>query len=643
MSLQEAQDQYQKALKLGHRYQRRQLLRREDPYPIVLDSFVSEDMINGVVDLGVLEIPADLIVGTRTAGRRTAFAGNFMPLLPVDTEFGLKWVQLCSAHLSDEGIRDPVKCYEYLGKFYVEEGNKRVSVLKSFDAPVITARVIRLLPVPSEDPVIVAYYEFVRFYQLTGLYQLNFQQPGSYAKLLALLGYDPDHVWTVDERSHFISGFTRFREAFQKLGGEALPVTITEALLVWLQLHPFEDLRAMSAVELQRSLSSIWGDVKLQGEDEPIAISTEPVQTEKKRRRMSHLDVAFVHMSNPKQSPWVNAHEEGRLYLRVAMGDEITTKTYLNVLPAEADAVMEQAVAEGAEVIFATSPPLITACRKIAAKYPHVKVLNCALSMPYSGIRTYYSRIYEGKFLAGAIAGVMTKTDRIGYVANYPIFGVPAGINAFALGARMTNPNARVKLHWTCTEGNNSFAEEGVDVISNREGLSHRQTTWAWEWGTYQILEDGTQIPLATPSWEWGIFYERMVNAIMDGIWENKNDKENRAVNYWWGMDSGVIDVRLSPQLPEAVRRLAELLKKGIREGDISPFAFRIIDQQGNVRNDGTHWMLPEEIMHIDWLCDSVDGSIPAFDELLPMSRNLVRLLGIYRDQIPPEADEVLV
>ena len=643
MSFQEAKDQYQKALKRGVRYQRRQLLRREEPYPIVLDSFVSEDMVNGAVDLGVLEIPADLVVGTRTAGRRTAFAGNFMPLLPADTEFGLKWVQLCSAHLGDEGIRDPVKCYEYLGKFYVEEGNKRVSVLKSFDAPMITARVIRLLPVRTQAPEIVAYYEFIRFYELTGLYQLNFQQPGCYAKLQALMGYEPDHVWTADERSRFVSGFTRFREAFQKLGGEELPVTIGEALLVWLQLHPFNDLRALSAVELQRTLSSIWSDVKLQGEDEPIAISTEPVQTEKKRRRMSHLNVAFVHMSNPKQSPWVNAHEEGRLYLRVAMGDEITTRTYLNVLPSEADAIMEQAVAEGADVIFATSPPLITACRKIAAKHPHVKVLNCALSMPYSGVRTYYSRIYEGKFLAGAIAGVMTKTDRIGYVANYPIFGVPAGINAFALGARMTNPNARVKLHWTCTEGENNFAEQGVDVISNREGLSHRQTTWAWEWGTYQILEDGTQIPLATPSWEWGIFYERIVNNIMDGLWENKYDKENRAVNYWWGMDSGVIDVRLSPQLPEAVHRLAQFLKKGIREGDISPFEFRIVDQQGNVRNEGNRWMLPEEIMHIDWLCDSVDGTIPTFEELLPMSRNLVRLLGVYRDQIPPETDEVQV
>ena len=146
-------------------------------------------------------------------------------------------------------------------------------------------------------------------------------------------------------------------------------------------------------------------------------------------------------------------------------------------------------------------------------------------------------------------------------------------------------------------------------------------------------MEDGTQIPLATPSWEWGIFYERMINSIMDGAWEAKNDRENRAVNYWWGMDSGVIDVRLSPQLPEAVHRLAQFLKKGIREGAISPFEFRITDQQGNTRNDGSRWMLPEEIMHIDWLCDSVDGTIPAFEELLPMSRNLVRLLGIYRDQ----------
>ena len=347
-------------------------------------------------------------------------------------------------------------------------------------------------------------------------------------------------------------------------------------------------------------------------------------------------------MSTPDQSAWVASHDVGRQYLQGVMGEEITVRSYNGVLPREADKVMEKAVAEGAEVIFATSPPLITACRRIAAKYPGLRVLNCSLSMPYSGVRTYYSRMYEGKFLAGAIAGIMTKTDNIGYVANYPIFGVPAGINAFAIGARMTNPRARVKLHWTCTDGRQLFEGQNVDVISNREGLGHRRTSWAWEWGTYQILEDGTQLPLATPCWEWGIFYERIVNSIMDGIWQTETDKDGqRAVNYWWGMDTGVIDVQLSPQLPDAVRRLAQYLKKGIRENRLDPFEFRIVDQQGNVRNDGYRWMMADEIMHIDWLCDNVDGSIPGWDELLPMSRNLVRLLGVYRDQIPPETEEV--
>ena len=644
MLLQEAKDQYQRALKRGQKYQKACTLKGENPYPPVLDDFLTDEMVAGTMDLGVLDVPADLVVGTKTQGRRTAFAGNFMPLLPFHTEFGLKWVQLCHAHLGDEGIRDPVKCYEYLGKFYVEEGNKRVSVLKSFDAPMITARVIRLMPVRTKEPAVEAYYEFIQFYQLTGMYQLNFQQPGGYARLQAILGYAPDHVWTAEERSRFLSGFSRFRDTFQKLGGEELQVTITEALLVWLQLHPFSDLKAMSAAELERSLSSIWGDVKLQAEDTRISICTEPMQMDKKRRRMSHLHVAFVHMSTPDQSAWVASHDMGRMYMQGIMGEEVTVRTYSGVEPAEAMKVMEKAVAEGAQVIFATSPPLIKACRRIAAKYPDVRVLNCALSMPYSNVRTYYSRIYEGKFLAGAIAGAMTRTDNIGYVANYPIFGVPAGINAFAIGARMTNPRARVKLHWTCTDGRSLFEGQNVDVISNREGLGHRRTTWAWEWGTYQILEDGTQLPLATPTWEWGIFYERIVNNIMDGGWDLISEKEqNKALNYWWGMDSGVIDVQLSPQLPDAVYRMAQYLKKGIKENALDPYEFRIVDQQGNVRNDGYRWMMADEIMHIDWLCDNVDGSIPAWEELLPMSRSMVRLLGVYRDQIPPEADEVLL
>lgn len=301
---------------------------------------------------------------------------------------------------------------------------------------------------------------------------------------------------------------------------------------------------------------------------------------------------------------------------------------------------MERAVADGAQVIFATTPPLIDACRKTAIRCPGVRLLNCSLSMPYTGVRTYYSRIYESKFITGAIAAAMAQEDAVGYVANYPIMGVPASINAFALGARMVNPRVRVKVHWSCTPGDprDLFIRQGIRVISNRDVAAGEPMHLAWDCGTYQILNDGSMQPLAAPCWEWGKFYEQVIKSILDGSWDALNTKEGeKAVNYWWGMDSGVIDVQLDSRLPSGVRRLAELLKRSVQDGSLDPFHCPIVSQDGQIRNDGDKWFSPEEIMDMDWLCDNVDGAIPAFEELLPMSQNTVRLLGIYRDRIPPE------
>jgi basic membrane lipoprotein Med (substrate-binding protein (PBP1-ABC) superfamily) len=266
--------------------------------------------------------------------------------------------------------------------------------------------------------------------------------------------------------------------------------------------------------------------------------------------------------------------------------------------------------------------------------------------MPYAGVRTYYSRIYEGKFITGAIAGAMSRENRIGYVANYPIFGVPAGINAFALGARMTNPDAKIVLHWSCLPGSapERFAKRDISVVSNREAVAGSVANRAWDWGTYQFRPDGTMLPLASPCWDWGAFYEKVVLTIFAGGWDSQKARfEERAVNYWWGMDSGVIDVQLSDELPDGVRQLALILKDGLTRGTIDPFYRVIRSQDGTVRNDGTQHFTPEEIMNMDWLCDNVEGWIPSFDELLPMSRNMVRLLGIYRDQLPPEKEGVIL
>ncbi len=663
MGRKEAVEQYNKALKLGQKSYKDCVLHGRYPYPQVLDEIMPDDsMITGRVDLGVIEIPTEQIVGTKTAGRRSAFAANFMPLLDPDSEFGVKWTNLCAAHLGDEGIRDPIRCYEYFGRFYVQEGNKRVSVLKSYDAPTIPGYVIRVVPRWSEDPAVQVYYEFMASFQMSGLYQVSFTRPGGFAKLQAALGFEPDHVWTDDERQHFLSNLTYFRAPFRKLGGKDLPITEADALLVWLRLYPFEMLKTASSQELLKTLTALWPDVKVLANPEPIAVNTAPENDEeesqeKKEKKDSkllgrlfkamfpdHLKVAFINERRPEESDWARAHDLGRQYLEAVMEDKVDISVFDGVRPGEeADQAMETAVKNGAQVIFATTPPLITACRKAAAKYSNVRILNCSAAMPYTGVRTYYSRIYEGKFITGAIAGAMSPDGRIGYVASNPIFGVPASINAFALGARLTNPRARIQVKWSCVSPDpmGDLAREGVTVLSNRDLPTPDRVQEPW--GLCQLQPDGSLRPLASPYWHWGNFYVKIIRNIFSGGWDTLSAKGDRAVNYWWGMNSRVVDVLLSPDLPEGVRQLVKILQGGIISGSVEPFRREITSQDGKIRSDGERWFSPEEILHMDWLCDCVDGDIPVFPELLPMSRSIVRLQGVYRDQIPPEKEGPLL
>ncbi len=646
MSRHEAYVQYNYALKLGQKYYRECVIRGKYPYQQALSDVFNENLAAAKVNIGLVDIPMEQIVGTTTSGRGNAFAGNFMPLLHDSTEFAMKWTALCEAHLEAGGISDPIVCYEYMGRFYVTEGNKRVSVLKSYDSPSIAGNVTRIIPTWSEDEAVQLYYEFIPFYDLSGLYDVNFTCRGSYAKLQARLGFAPDHVWTKEERSEFLYGFRRFKAAFEKLNTEKLNITAGDALLIWLQMNPAEDLEK---TDLIKSLTAAWPDVRIFANGSAISVSTEPVEEKAGLTRFfgigrpNHLQIAFIHAMNPEQSSWTAAHESGRKQLEDAMGERVTVKSYI-CEQEEPLAVMERAVAEGAQVIFATTPPLIAACRQIAARYPQVKVLNCSVSMPYSGVRTYYGRMYEAKFITGAIAGAMADNNKIGYVANYPIIGTIASINAFALGVRMTNPAAKLILRWSCLPGNpvHSLMEEGVSVISNREAATE-DPYWAWEWGTYKVEESGNLLPLSSPVWNWGKFYEGVIQTIFDGGWNTLGGKEAQAINYWWGMRSGVIDVTLNPDLSEGSKQLSQILRHGIMEGSIDPFRARLIDQNGNVHNEGERSFTVEDVMNMDWLLNNVEGSIPAFEDILPVSQQLVRLLGLKRNQILPTPEEVIL
>ena len=138
-------EDYRSAQRAGQRAYRANVARGQSPYLAVLDDILTDVDIVAQEPLGLVDIPAESIVGTKTAGRHTAFASNFMPLLDDDTEFAVKWSNLCDAHL-EEGIHTPIIAFEYLNKFYVQEGNKRVSVLKYYEAVKIPGTVTRLIP-----------------------------------------------------------------------------------------------------------------------------------------------------------------------------------------------------------------------------------------------------------------------------------------------------------------------------------------------------------------------------------------------------------------------------------------------------------------------------------------------------------------
>ena len=163
MNMQMATDEYAHALKAGQKEYRDLTAAGRPAHPAVLDELLPENSAETVVDVGLIEIPAERIVGTKSAGRITAFTPTFKPLLDSKSEFAAKWISLCAAHLGDTGITDPILCYEYLGNFYVQEGNKRVSVLRWFDAPRIPGNVKRIMHPMTEEPRIRANHEFLEF------------------------------------------------------------------------------------------------------------------------------------------------------------------------------------------------------------------------------------------------------------------------------------------------------------------------------------------------------------------------------------------------------------------------------------------------------------------------------------------------
>ena len=246
----ETVEQYKYAYKLGKRQLRKDKLNGNNQY---LQSL--EEIVNiydcSVVDLGEIEIPVELIVGTTTKARGISFASNFMPIIRPGSEFEMKWTNVCKYHLSDEGIADAPIAYEYLGKFYIEEGNKRISVIKSFGAVFINCEVKRLLPSKSDDISIKLYYEFLDYYKLSRLYSIQFNKLGYYKKLHRLMEFEEEHIWTKGERARLVGLYERLCSFLEK---KNIKSYYPDSLVVLIEIYGYNNLIEMTDKELYKTI-----------------------------------------------------------------------------------------------------------------------------------------------------------------------------------------------------------------------------------------------------------------------------------------------------------------------------------------------------------------------------------------------------
>ena len=627
-------DDYKKARKLAQRQSRRASTKGESPYLKVLDTILEKQETAGNQYLGMMEIPLSLVIGTKETGRSIAFSPDFLPLLDETSEFATKWLSLFQSQM-EEGLRDPVIVYEYRNRFYVQEGNKRVSIMKYLKMPTILANVTRILPMHDSKKENVVYYEFVEFYKRTGLNMIIFPEPGNYESLLQAMGKDWNSKWNEEEIRRLSSVFYHFGIMYESMTGDFVPEHIGTAFLRCLEIFPYEELKEKTSVEIREKLETIREEIEpeaLEAEVERVMepeTGKTPILTRFLAPPKRIIKVAFIYEGSTNSSEWNYAHELGRQQLEDSFGGRVITSVYENIQPqTPRSEVLEAAIEDGNEVIFTTTATLMQASVQIALKHPEIYIFNCSLNFPYKSVRTYLTRNYEMKFLLGLIAGAAADRESIiGYEEDYPMYGTIANINAFSIGVQMMQPGARVKLIWTGVKNSKSEEEKKkLRIISAKEMISKKGTESPY--GLY-FQENGEITRIATSIINWGKFYERIMQYILDGSWTPMAYGDKKTLNYWWGLSAGVVELICSERVPGGVKRMAESFAQFIAEGSFHPFEGKMRDQNGKIHGIDGETLEVEELVTMDWLYENVIGRIPEQSELEEGARELLKLQGL--------------
>ena len=329
------------------------------------------------------------------------------------------------------------------------------------------------------------------------------------------------------------------------------------------------------------------------------------------------IKVAFLYPGPRNDGGWSQAHDMGRLYLQKALPNVKTSFSENVKEGAPSEQVLRSYANQGYKVIFGTSFGYMDPLYNVAKSYPNVIYEHCAGFKMRKNMGAYFGRMYQPDYLSGLIAGFMTKTNYIGFVAPFSIPEVVREIDAFTIGVREANPKAEVHVIWTNSwfdpvkEGNaaNTFLNNGADVIASGVD-SPAAITAAAKKGKYAIGYDSDMAHFAPKAvlcsrvWDWGPFYVKTVKAVMNGTW--------KAESFWGGMETGLVKMSpYGPMVPEKVKKYVEARKKLIIAGKYDPFEGPIYDQKGNLKVKKGQTLSDKDKLSLQWFVKGVVGSIP--------------------------------
>ncbi|MHC1786728.1 MAG: BMP family ABC transporter substrate-binding protein [Christensenellales bacterium] len=620
----EALIQYERAYRLGQRQYSQLTARGERGTLVVMDELTEEGRIMAYVRQPTREISLGRVVGTYTSARAHSFSAGFMPLHPLSSEFASKWISLCAIHMS-EGLRDPVEVYEYLWKYYVVEGNKRVSVLKHFGAASVRAEITRLIPqLDSNDPDTATYYAFLH-YDKDGLFK-NIQLSSAQRyqtlrqtelRLLSELGEGQEPL-------NFNAMYLRFEGAYEQAQGKLL---LGDAFLEYLKVYGFIIKTPISELtECIRKLQPQLVLAENPGAEPTILMD---VQEEAPQSFVSRLfsakktaDVLFVYEPGRTEKNWIGEHEKGRLRMQRELGESVRSSCLDQVTPDNAYEMLTQHAA-GANLLLVTSTRLAPATLRFSLEHP-----DC-LTLIYSRVRqdyrlnTYYGRYYEPVFLCGVAAGLGTLTGRVAYVTPHiESRRHTSDINAFGLGVKSVRPDAHVYLMMkdvmpdesgSAAHGIRHAVELGCDIalVPDYPGLAMVGPPEGSF--SYLLRLHGSGAPseyLASPAWDWGRYYTQIVKSYLNNSLDMLriiDRDEPTAIGLWWGLGTGALEFKTTNFLPPTANNLLHYLRSSIQLGRFNPFHGPIYDQAGENRIAKHSDPKPYEILNMDWVADFVE------------------------------------